>query len=62
MRPNEIKKLREQLGITQHEMANRLKCTISTIHNLENGHTRPTKAMLRRLERQKRKVGEIKNA
>jgi transcriptional regulator with XRE-family HTH domain len=56
MNKEEIKEIRIQRKLTQEQMAFQLKCTRQTVFNLENGRTRPTKAMLRRLERQKRKL------
>jgi len=58
MTKEEIKEIRLQRKMTQEQFAFYLKCTRQTIINLEMGHTRPTKAMLRRLERQKRKAAE----
>jgi transcriptional regulator with XRE-family HTH domain len=52
MNAKEIKAIRTQLRITQEEMARRLKCTARTISRLENEKSRPTKAMIRRLNRQ----------
>ncbi len=57
MNAEEIKTIRKKLGITQEEMARRLKCTGRTVSRLENQETRPTKVMIKRINRQKAKIG-----
>ncbi|MBE3085700.1 MAG: helix-turn-helix transcriptional regulator [Bacteroidetes bacterium] len=56
MNAEQIKKLRKDLGITQKELAYRIKCTERTIRNLEQGNTRPSRVVIRRLERQEGKL------
>ncbi|HCT64213.1 MAG TPA: transcriptional regulator [Lachnospiraceae bacterium] len=46
-----IKQVREQLNITQEQLARELNISFSTINRWENGHTSPSKlAKMRLLE------------
>lgn len=44
-----IKKIRNQLGITQEQLAHELDISFSTINRWENGHRSPSKLAKRRL-------------
>lgn len=51
MEANEILKLRKGLGLTQKELAARLKLDAITISRWERGYQRPSKLALRQLAR-----------
>ncbi len=51
-----IKALRDKLGLTQLQMAVKLKVDTGTISRWERGEAKPHKAILRRIERLERKV------
>lgn len=51
MKPNDIKKLRKKLGLTQKEFAARLKVDAITISRWERNEQRPSKLAHRQLER-----------
>ena len=44
-----LKELRRKRGLTQEELAHKLKATKGTISNYENGHSTPSNEMLRDL-------------
>jgi len=46
---NIIKKIRNQLGITQEQLAHELDISFSTINRWENRHTSPSRLAKRRL-------------
>jgi DNA-binding transcriptional regulator YiaG len=50
MDKREIKELRKNLGLTQKEMAEILKCKISSIEHYEQGVRRPNKVFSERLQ------------
>ena len=54
MEAKDIKVIRLSTGLTQEEFARRIKCTGRTVANLENGRTRASKAVVKRILRQKR--------
>jgi len=49
--PEEIKSLRDRLGMTQQQMADRLDTTVTTISRWENGATKPRGVLAKALER-----------
>jgi len=49
--PNQIKSMRELLGITERELAQRLGVSIGTMRNYESGFTVMTRTNQRSLER-----------
>ena len=51
-----IKALRKGLGLTQSELAQRLKVSIDTLRSYEHGDRRPSLSVQRRLNRQDLKV------
>lgn len=52
-----VRKLREQLGLTQEKFAAKLGVTFPTINRWENGRSRPSPLALQRLEELLREVG-----
>ena len=58
MEAKEIAKLREQLNLTQRELADRLKVDAITVSRWELGTSRPQPGARKRLERLARKVGK----
>ena len=42
MTPDEIKKIREKLGLTQERFAKLINITNSTVNRWENGHSKPS--------------------
>ena len=48
---NRIRELREAAGLTQEELANRLRVTRQTIHAIENDKYNPTLALAFKLAR-----------
>lgn len=38
----EIRRIREQLGLTQEDLARELKITVSTVNRWENEHSKPS--------------------
>ena len=51
-----IKALRKGLGLTQWELAIRLKVSVDTLRSYEHGDRRPSMSVQRRLNRQALKV------
>lgn len=51
MKPEEIREIREKSKMTQEAFAFRLKVDKRTVINYEKGYTRPSKAILRRIQR-----------
>ena len=51
-----IKALRKSLGLSQDELARRLKVTVKTIRRYEKSESQPTLPMRRKLRRQALKV------
>ena len=49
--PQRIKRLRQRLGLTQVELAQRLGVSFTTVNRWENGQTRPSPLAWRRLRR-----------
>jgi len=47
----EIKALRKKLGLTQNDMAKRLDIMPSCVSRWERGESRPSRAMLKKLNR-----------
>lgn len=45
----DVKVVRDQLGITQEQLAHELNISFSTINRWENGHTSPSKLARMRL-------------
>jgi DNA-binding transcriptional regulator YiaG len=43
MEANNIRTLRQNLGLTQEEFAHRLGITVATVNRWENGHNSPTR-------------------
>lgn len=50
MTPADIKKLREDMGLTQERLARELDISFSTVNRWENGKSRPKGVFLRALE------------
>ena len=46
----DVRGLRERLGISQHELAQRLKVTASTVARWEQGRMKPRPEMIQKLE------------
>lgn len=46
-----IRKLREKLGLTQEQLADRLGVTFNTVNRWENNRTKPSPLALREIER-----------
>lgn len=51
-----VKALRKSLGLTQSELAQRLKVSIDTLRSYEHDARRPSLGVQRRLDRQELKV------
>ena len=51
-----VKTLRKDLGLTQLELAQRLKVSVDTLRSYEHNHRRPSLPVQRRLNRQALKV------
>jgi len=51
MTPDQIKNLRRRNGITQEELARRLRCSIGTVRDWEQGRHTPTGLYLDAIER-----------
>ena len=51
MKPQEVKDLRESLGLTQLEMANKLETTPVTVCKWEKGVCKPSKLFVREMKR-----------
>jgi len=49
--PGHVKTLRESLGLTQQELANKLRVTSQTISRWERGDTQPSAAALKKLRK-----------
>lgn len=47
--PPLVKRLRQQMGMTQEQFAQAVGVTFSTVNQWENGHRRPQPFLLRRL-------------
>ena len=47
----EVKTLRQNLGMTQEDLAHELGVTVSTVNRWENGHTRPSRLATAGLDR-----------
>lgn len=47
----EVKALRQNLGMTQEDLAHELGVTVSTVNRWENGHTRPSRLATAGLDR-----------
>jgi DNA-binding transcriptional regulator YiaG len=43
MKPEEIKEIRESIGITQEKFASLLGTTVCTVNRWENGKTKPSR-------------------
>ena len=56
MKPEDIKAIREALGLTQEAFASKLRVDLTTINRWENGHRKPSSAASRHLERLKRRA------
>jgi len=50
MTPEEIKQARLKLNITQEEMAHRVGVTFATWNGWENGHRKPRKIYIEKIE------------
>lgn len=57
MTSKEIKELRAKVKMTQKDFAIKLKVDVRTVQNYERGKTKPSKAVIRRLERLREKYG-----
>ena len=49
-----VRRVRENLGITQEELAHLLGVTVSTVNRWENGHAEPSKLARRAIARLER--------
>lgn len=59
--PTQIRKIRQQLGLTQEEFAAKLGVTFPTVSRWENGHRKPSKMallLLKNLTQQSKNQGE----
>ena len=56
MKPEDIKAIREALGLTQEAFASKLRVDLATINRWENGHRKPSALAIKALERMKRKA------
>ena len=56
MNSKDIKELRKSLGLTQKELAGRVKVDAITVSRWERGEQRPTQLTLKRLARLERKA------
>ena len=57
MDAEEIKSLRKRLGLTQVELARRLKVAVSSIKKWEHGNNRPSGKSIKKLNRQAKRNG-----
>ena len=52
----DIKAIREELGLTQEAFAGKLRVDLATVNRWENGQKKPSALALKTLERMKRKA------
>jgi len=57
MTPEDIIKMREELGITQEKFANLLGTSFSTVNRWENGKSKPSRLSIRQLKEIKDNYG-----
>ena len=57
MEAEEIKELRKRLGLTQLELARRLKVAVSSLKKWEHGNNRPSGKSIKKLNRQAKRNG-----
>ena len=57
MEADNIRTLRQNLGLTQEEFAHRLGITVATVNRWENGHANPSKLAWRAIQGLARKRG-----
>ena len=48
--PSRIKSIRQQLGLSQEELAQKLGVSFTTVNRWENGQTKPSKLARRQIE------------
>ena len=56
MKPEDIKAIREALGLTQEALAHKLRVELATVNRWENGHKKPSIVALKALQRMERKA------
>ena len=57
MNSRKIRKIRQKLGLTQEQFADRLGVSFATLNRWENRHTTPSQMALTLLEAEERKAG-----
>ncbi len=59
--PGFIKSIRQKLGVSQEELAQRLGVSFTSVNRWENGQTKPSKLARRQLDILCKKIEKLKN-
>jgi len=60
MTPEDIKKFRLEMGLTQEQLAQQLKVTCGTLNKWENGRTKPSRLAIESMKRYVKHLNEQK--
>lgn len=59
--PKRIKSIRQQLGLSQEELAQKLGVSFTSVNRWENGQTKPSKLARRQIDIFCKKSGKLKD-